>query len=90
MIISVLGYDQYGHAGVGMGEGAGQGGFSGGGVHMSMDDIFSQFGDILEEVLLKVSLEEELITEEIKQVVLILELNLNYLLKKFLKELKKK
>ncbi len=39
-------YDQYGHAGVGMGEGAGQGGFSGGGVHMSMDDIFSQFGDI--------------------------------------------
>ena len=25
---------------------SGQGGFSGGGVHMSMDDIFSQFGDI--------------------------------------------
>ena len=39
-------YDQFGHAGVGMGNGAGQGGFSGGGVHMSMDDIFSQFGDI--------------------------------------------
>jgi molecular chaperone DnaJ len=39
-------YDQYGHAGVGMGEGGGQGGFSSGGVHMSMDDIFSQFGDV--------------------------------------------
>ena len=39
-------YDQFGHAGVGMGDGPGQGGFSGGGVHMSMDDIFSQFGDI--------------------------------------------
>ena len=39
-------YDQFGHAGVGMGESPGQGGFSGGGVHMSMDDIFSQFGDI--------------------------------------------
>ena len=34
-------YDQFGYAGVG---GAGQGGFGGG---MSMDDIFSQFGDIL-------------------------------------------
>ena len=33
-------YDQFGHAG---GGGAGQGGFGGG---MSMDDIFSQFGDI--------------------------------------------
>ena len=33
-------YDQFGHAGVG---GAGQGGFGGG---MSMDDIFSHFGDI--------------------------------------------
>lgn len=33
-------YDQFGYAGVG---GAGQGGFGGG---MSMDDIFSQFGDI--------------------------------------------
>ena len=33
-------YDQFCHAGVG---GAGQGGFGGG---MSMDDIFSQFGDI--------------------------------------------
>jgi len=38
-------YDQFGHAGVGMGDNPGQGGFSGG-VHMSMDDIFSQFGDI--------------------------------------------
>jgi len=36
-------YDQFGHAGIGMG-GGGQGrGFSS---HMSMDDIFSQFGDI--------------------------------------------
>ncbi|MDR0231320.1 MAG: molecular chaperone DnaJ [Dysgonamonadaceae bacterium] len=35
-------YDQFGHAGVG--GAAGGGGFSGGG--MSMDDIFSQFGDI--------------------------------------------
>ena len=34
-------YDQYGHAGLGRGAGNG---FSGGG--MSMDDIFSQFGDI--------------------------------------------
>ena len=33
-------YDQFGHAGLG------GGGFSGGG--MSMDDIFSQFGDIFE------------------------------------------
>ena len=39
-------YDQFGHAGVGMGDSAGSSGFSGGGVHMSMDDIFSQFGDI--------------------------------------------
>jgi molecular chaperone DnaJ len=39
-------YDQFGHAGVGMGDAGGPGGFSGGGVHMSMDDIFSQFGDI--------------------------------------------
>ena len=39
-------YDQFGHAGVGMGDSQGQGGFSGGGIHMSMDDIFSQFGDI--------------------------------------------
>lgn len=39
-------YDQFGHAGVGMGDSAGHGGFRGGGVHMSMDDIFSQFGDI--------------------------------------------
>ena len=36
-------YDQFGHAGVGMGQ---QGSGFGGGVHMSMDDIFSQFGDI--------------------------------------------
>ena len=39
-------YVQFGHAGVGMGDNPGQGGFSGGGIHMSMDDIFSQFGDI--------------------------------------------
>ena len=39
-------YDQFGHAGVGMGDAGGQSGFSGGGVHMSMDDIFSQFGDV--------------------------------------------
>ena len=38
-------YDQFGHAGVGMGGGQ-SGGFNSGGVHMSMDDIFSQFGDI--------------------------------------------
>ncbi len=38
-------YDQFGHAGVGMGDtGGGPQGF--GGIHMSMDDIFSQFGDI--------------------------------------------
>ncbi len=38
-------YDQFGHAGVGGAAGGGQyGGFSGGG--MSMDDIFSMFGDI--------------------------------------------
>ena len=36
-------YDQYGHAGVG-GAASGGGGFGGGG--FSMDDIFSQFGDI--------------------------------------------
>ncbi|MEW6469003.1 MAG: molecular chaperone DnaJ [Bacteroidota bacterium] len=36
-------YDQFGHAGMG-GNGGGFGGFGGGG--MSMDDIFSQFGDI--------------------------------------------
>ena len=39
-------YDQFGHAGVGMGDNPGQGGFGGGGIHMNMDDIFSQFGDI--------------------------------------------
>ena len=36
-------YDQFGHAGVGMGSGQGGGGFQGG---MSMEDIFSSFGDI--------------------------------------------
>ncbi len=36
-------YDQFGHAGMGNGGGHGAGGFGGG---MSMDDIFSQFGDI--------------------------------------------
>lgn len=36
-------YDQYGHAGVGGAASNGGGGFGGG---MSMDDIFSQFGDI--------------------------------------------
>ncbi len=34
-------YDQYGHAAF-----DGAGGFGGGGPHMDMDDIFSQFGDI--------------------------------------------
>ncbi len=37
-------YDQFGHAGVGMGDQGGGQGFSG--IHMSMDDIFDQFGDI--------------------------------------------
>ena len=37
-------YDQFGHAGVGMG--GTQGGGFGGGIHMDMEDIFSQFGDI--------------------------------------------
>ena len=37
-------YDQFGHAGMGGAAGFGGGGFGGGG--MSMDDIFSQFGDI--------------------------------------------
>ena len=36
-------YDQYGHAGMNGGGGFGGGGFGGG---MSMEDIFSQFGDI--------------------------------------------
>ena len=36
-------YDQFGHAGVGMGDSGGAGGFQGG---MSMEDIFSNFGDI--------------------------------------------
>ncbi len=39
-------YDQYGHAGVGNNFGGGTGGFGGG---MSMEDIFSQFGDIFGE-----------------------------------------
>ena len=37
-------YDRYGHSGVSSGNGR-PGGFSGG-AGMSMDDIFSQFGDI--------------------------------------------
>ena len=37
-------YDQFGHAGMGGAGGFGGGGYGGGG--MSMDDIFSQFGDI--------------------------------------------
>ena len=36
-------YDQFGHAGVGLGDTPGGGGFQG---HMSMEDIFSSFGDI--------------------------------------------
>jgi len=36
-------YDQFGHAGVGMGDAPGSSGFQG---HMSMEDIFSNFGDI--------------------------------------------
>lgn len=36
-------YDQFGHAGMGGGAGAGAGGFGGG---FTMEDIFSQFGDI--------------------------------------------
>ena len=39
-------YNQFGHAGIGMGDTPGSGGGYGGGIHMSMDDIFSQFGDI--------------------------------------------
>ncbi|MFI3328279.1 MAG: molecular chaperone DnaJ [Rikenellaceae bacterium] len=40
-------YDQYGHAGMGGASGGGAGGFGGfGGGGFSMDDIFSQFGDI--------------------------------------------
>ncbi len=37
-------YDQFGHAGMGNGGGFGGGGFGGGG--MTIEDIFSQFGDI--------------------------------------------
>lgn len=36
-------YDQFGHAGVGLGDTPSGGGFQG---HMSMEDIFSNFGDI--------------------------------------------
>jgi len=41
-------YDQFGHAGMSGAAGGGNpyGGFSGGGAGMSMDDIFSMFGDI--------------------------------------------
>ena len=39
-------YDQFGHAGVGMGS-QGGGGFGGGGAHMNMDDIFSQLETFL-------------------------------------------
>lgn len=39
-------YDQFGHAGVGLGDTPGGQGYGGGFTHMSMDDIFSQFGDI--------------------------------------------
>lgn len=41
-------YDQFGHAGVG-GAAGGQGGFGGFGGGMSMDDIFSMFGDIFSD-----------------------------------------
>ena len=36
-------YDQFGHAGVGLGDAPGSAGFHG---NMSMEDIFSSFGDI--------------------------------------------
>ena len=55
-----------------MGDSAGSGGFSGGGVHMSMDDIFSQFGDILEdlvEVPLRVFLVEIIILQKELEVI---------------------
>ena len=39
-------YDRFGHAGVSNGGGGGGGGFRGGQGGMTMDDIFSQFGDI--------------------------------------------
>ena len=42
-------YDQFGHAGVGMGDAPDGRGFHGG---MSMEDIFSSFGDILAETLI--------------------------------------
>ncbi len=38
-------YDRFGHAGVGLGDNTGGGGGFGG-FHMSVEDIFSQFGDI--------------------------------------------
>ncbi|MFT4973218.1 MAG: molecular chaperone DnaJ [Paraglaciecola sp.] len=37
-------YDRFGHQGMDMGGGGGRGGFQGGG--MSMEDIFTQFGDV--------------------------------------------
>lgn len=45
-------YDQFGHAGMGGGADGGAGGFGGGYSyqHMDMNDIFSQFGDIFEEM----------------------------------------
>jgi len=43
-------YDQFGHAGMGGGAGFGGGGFS-------MDDIFSQFGDILVVLLMVVEVD---------------------------------
>ncbi|MGL4853102.1 MAG: molecular chaperone DnaJ [Phocaeicola sp.] len=39
-------YDQFGHAGMGGAAGGGAGGFGGFGEGMSMDDIFSMFGDV--------------------------------------------
>ena len=56
-----------------MGEGPGQGGFSGGGVHMSMDDIFSQFGDIFGGSPFESIFEVVLIIQNQDQVDLILE-----------------
>jgi molecular chaperone DnaJ len=43
-------YDQFGHAGMGGAAGGGFGGFGGG---MNMEDIFSQFGDILVDILVE-------------------------------------
>ena len=60
-------YDQFGHAGMG---GAGGGGFGGG---MNMEDIFSQFGDILaaEAEALKAFLAAEVVEGgDLKEVIL--------------------